>query len=490
MSIPIVHKKLQWEVIRDPIYNYIPYNKEIEGTIIDTPYVQRLRRIRQLQVAYMVYPGADHTRFQHSLGVMYLSGIFAEHLISYIETYFGKGFLKGYDKSLLIEAVRIAGLLHDLGHGPYSHAFEEEILMKDPELKKKNLDNHEKVGLSLIKNSDLSKLIEKTGKSIGFDNLLEVVLELLSEYNPSAPSILKLLQMTIKNWIYPADIMDFLMRDSYYTGTKEYGTIDYYRLILYSYPYPYRDVIIIDEKALFTLRNFLQSRYYMFETVYLHPVCRSFDRLVQKIMGLVSEHLELPQRVLEITEGKPERFLELDDFSILYMVNRLPETDSNIRKAKEYLNDLLHRRIRWKPIGPGYSIVLPARSATFFFKYGEIEGAVKDLERILKEILSDKRLGDIAEEIWIDHSLKRTLPALPYPLQTIKTGKKTVEGIEISGEISLTELLEEAGLSPRITFVIYAPASIVRNKTKLKRIREAANQAYAYVFSSLRDITM
>ena len=488
MSRPPVSIKLQWKVIRDPIYNYILYNKEVEGSIIDTVYVQRLRRIRQLQVAYMVYPGADHTRFQHSLGVMHLSGLFAESLLSYIEAYTDKDVLKGYDRSLLIEAVRVAGLLHDLGHGPYSHAFEEAVLMKDLELKKRNLDDHEKVGISLIKNTDLRDLIEKAGKSTGLDNLLEVLIELLSEYKPTAPIILRLLQKTIKNWIYPADIMDFLVRDSYYTGTKEYGTVDYYRLILYSYPY--EDSIVLDEKATFTLRSFLQSRYYMFETVYLHPVCRSFDKLVQRIMSLVSEHLELPQRVLEVGEGKPERYLELDDFSILHMVNMLPESDEKAKKAKEYLKDLLCRRSRWKPIGPGYNIILPARSATFFLKYSRIEGAAKDLERVLKEILIDKGFSDIIDEVWVDHNLKRTLPAVPYPLQTIKVGKKTGEGINVTGELSLTELLEESGLSPRVTFIVFAPTSIVRDRSKLKKIREAADQAYSYTFSSLRGITM
>jgi len=488
LSRPSISIKLQWKVIRDPIYNYILYNKDVEGAVIDTIYVQRLRRIRQLQVAYMVYPGADHTRFQHSLGVMHLSGLFAESLLSYIEAYADKEILEGYDKSLLIEAVRIAGLLHDLGHGPYSHAFEEAVLMKSPELKNKNLDDHEKVGISLIKNTNLSELIEKVGKNVGYDDLLDIVVELLSEYKPTAPTILKLLQKTIKNWIYPADIMDFLVRDSYYTGTKEYGTVDYYRLILYSYPYD--DSIVLDEKAIFTLRSFLQSRYYMFETVYLHPVCRSFDKLVQKIISLVSEHLELPQRIIEIKEGKPERFLELDDFSILHMVNSLKDSDEKVKKAKGYLNDLLMRRSRWKPIGPGYNIVLPARSATFFLKYSRIEGAAHDLEKVLREILSDKGLSHIADEIWVDHNLKRTLPAVPYPLQTIKVGKKTAEGINATGELSLTELLEESGLSPRVTFVIFAPTNLVKDRSMLRKIREAADQAYSYTFSSLRGITM
>lgn len=479
---------LRWGVIRDPIYNYIPFNKDVEGPIIDTSYVQRLRRIHQLQVAHFIYPGADHKRFQHSLGVMHLAGTFSEHLITTIIASQGEDALEGFSQQELIEASRIAGLLHDIGHGPYSHSFEESVLSKSKKLTEAFLNNHELVGVALIRYSDLGSTIEKTGKKHGLENLFELVLNLLKPYDPSAPKIIRLLQKVIKNWVYPADIMDFLIRDSYYTGTKEYGTIDYYRLIFYSYPYD--DLIVLDEKNINTLRSFLQSRQYMFDTVYLHPISRSFEHTIQLMMANAKEELELESRVLNIKEGAPEGYLELDDYSILYMIKSLPETSKNVKLAKEYMKDIVERKKRWKPVGKPYEITLPAHDAPFFYKFGDASIAAMEIMKVLHEKLEDAGFKEYVDQFWVDHSMRRTLPALPYPLHFMHVARREKDKVRIVDGIPLSKILEDAGLKPKITFTIYGPLTLLKDPDIRKKLEELMSEVFISVFGTTHGITM
>ncbi|RLG76412.1 MAG: hypothetical protein DRO23_01035 [Thermoprotei archaeon] len=478
----------RWGIIRDPIYDYIPFNKDVEGKIIDTPYVQRLRRIHQLQIAHFIYPGADHKRFQHSLGVMHLTGMFSEHLLTMLTTAEGEELLEGYNILELVEASRIAGLLHDIGHGPYSHSFEESILSKSKKLREEGLGDHELVGLALIECTSLGDMIDKIGKEFKLENLKELVLKLIKPYDPAAPTIIRLLQKVVKNWIYPADIMDFLIRDSYYAGTKEYGTIDYYRLIFYSYPY--KDLIVMDEKNVNTLRSFLQSRQYMFDTVYLHPICRSFEHTIQLMLKNVREELELENRVLEIKEGKPERYLELDDYSILYMIISLSENKENVKLAKEYTKDLLYRRKRWKPVGKPYDISLPTHEAPFFYRFGDPASASKEIFEVLSEKLEDAGFKEYVNLFWVDHSMRRSLPALPYPLHIVHLARRVKDKIEIVDGVPISKILEEAGLKPKITFTIYGPTVLLKDYSVRKKLETIASEVFKEVFGTTPGVTM
>lgn len=478
-------KRVMWKLIRDPIYNYVPFNKEVEGSIIDTLYLQRLRRIRQLQVAYLVYPGADHSRFQHSLGTMHLAGMFCDRLLSFLEE---NEELEGYERDELLEACRLAGLLHDIGHGPYSHAFEEAILYKSRELEEKKLNNHELVGLELLKNQEFASRLESSSSKVGFESLYNLLLNILGEERRATP-VLDVLRKTVKAWIYPADIMDFLLRDSYYTGTREYGTIDYYRLITYSYPYD--RVIVLDKNAIHSLRSFLQSRYYMFETVYLHKACRTFERAVQEMLCEVNELLSLESRVLSLKEGDPREFLELDDFNILYMISRLEGKSGKVEKAKYYLKSLLERKSLWKQVGPSIEISFPYdTTGHFLFKYGDVERAARDIKsRIVEEMERIETLKPYIEEVWIDHNLKRTLPALPYPLETLKVARRD-DGLTIVSEASIPRLLEESGLTPRISFNVYAPYKLAKDPSLRGIVEDIVGKVYKEAFSTIKSVTM
>ena len=478
-------RRVKWKLIRDPIYNYIPFNKEVEGAIIDSIYLQRLRRIRQLQVAYLVYPGADHSRFQHSLGTMHLAGMFAEQLINIIEEHEG---LRGYDRDELVEATRLAGLLHDLGHGPYSHAFEEAILYRSEELSRRGLGNHELVGLALLRSPEFSGLLKSAMENAGFPQLYDLVESIIDESKPTDP-IIDVLRKTIKAWIYPADIMDFLLRDSYYTGTREYGTIDYYRLITYSYPHG--DMIVLDRNAIHSLRSFLQSRHYMFETVYLHKVCRSFDRAVQEMLVKAKDLLGLEEKVLAIADDRPEEFLELDDFNILYMINRLEGGKPEADEAKHYLRSILDRRSLWKPVGQPIEIAFTSdATGHFLFKYSDAERAAKDLEKKVKEEMGkSEALKRYSEGVWVDHNLKRTLPALPYPLETLKLARRDRD-VTVVSEVSLPKLLEESGLTPRISFTVYVPYKLSKDATLREAMEKIVEEVYKETFSTIKAVTM
>src|SRR5208282_1007500 len=189
-----------WGFVKDPIYGYIQLT-ETERSIIDTLAVQRLRRIRQLAGAEYVYPAANHTRFEHALGAMYLAGVVADNL---------PVDLSEFEK----QKVRLAALLHDVGHAPFSHLFEPLLL--------KYLNrNHEGMSTWIIAESNLADVIRKQGFDPREISKLAV--------GESSDSEKRFLGQVISS-SFDVDKMDFVVRDSYHTGTG-YGSVDVFRLI-------------------------------------------------------------------------------------------------------------------------------------------------------------------------------------------------------------------------------------------------------------------
>ena len=168
--------------ITDPIHDFIRLNKT-EHKIIDTPVFQRLRRIKQLSGAHLTYPGAQHTRFEHSLGVLHIASMAASSLNS-------KGLMSTDD----IENIRLAALLHDIGHGPFSHLFEEVLQRKK--------QSHEEIGKQIILKSEIGDIISKSYDKKLIHNLAvgQSRMQYLNEIVSGALS---------------ADMMDYLLRDGY-----------------------------------------------------------------------------------------------------------------------------------------------------------------------------------------------------------------------------------------------------------------------------------
>ena len=233
------------KIINDPIYGFITLERGIIFDLIEHPFFQRLRRITQLGLSYLVYPGAYHTRFHHALGCMFLM----EKAILQIRN-------KGHKISLEEEeALKIAILLHDIGHGPFSHALENSIA---------NNISHE----------DLSKLfMEKLNKE--FDGKLSLAIQIFNNKHPK-----KFLHQLVSSQL-DMDRLDYLKRDSFFTGVTE-GNIGTERII--NMLDVVNDQLVIEEKGIYSIEKFLIARRFMYWQVYLHKTVISAENTLIKIL--------------------------------------------------------------------------------------------------------------------------------------------------------------------------------------------------------------
>jgi len=241
--------------IFDEIHGYITLN-DIETKLIDTPVFQRLRRIKQTSLAYLVYPGAMHTRFSHSIGTMHLANRLAERFSS-------EGTLTPEE----IQYLRIAALLHDLGQFPFSHAIEPIFLSKS------NISNVYLRDYIISKNSDIQ--------------------EIFDEYSISSKKILDILHgnsfiSSIIDSDVDVDRMDYLVRDSRHTGVQ-LGSLDLDRLID-TINYGENKTIIIMEKGLNSLENFYISRLHMYQAVYYHKTILGYELQLRSIFSELSNY--------------------------------------------------------------------------------------------------------------------------------------------------------------------------------------------------------
>ena len=285
-----------WGFIKDPVYGYIRLT-EIERNVIDTLAVQRLRRIRQLAGAEYVYPAANHTRFEHVLGAMYLAGVVAENIPTELSA----------DEK---QRVRLAALLHDVGHAPFSHLFE-------PFLLKYLGRNHEDISTWIIANSSLSGVIEEQG----FD---AKELSNLAVGKSSTPGKRFLGQIISSS--FDVDKMDFVVRDSYHTGAG-YGSVDVFRLI---YTMDILDGnLAVDITALPTLESLILARLESFRAIYFHRACRAVQMMMLKALDAAKEDLEI------LNVKTPDEYMEWDDYTVWSKLLLNPKSRQIIRELSE-----------------------------------------------------------------------------------------------------------------------------------------------------------
>ena len=277
------------KIINDPVHGFIKIPHEIIFDVIEHPYFQRLRRISQTGLLNLIFPGATHTRFHHALGAMHL-------MFTALETLKLKGITISKEEE---KSAMLAILLHDVGHGPFSHALENMLM-----------DNwhHEKLSLLLM-----SKMNDEFGGEIS------MAMEMFQgKYHRKFFNQLISSQLDV-------DRLDYLNRDSFYTGVSE-GNVNTQRII--SMMNVSNDELVIDAKGIYSIENFLTARMFMYWQVYYHKTSALAEHLLVKILdrakALVSEGKSLPcsenlryflykNQFTNPTSEDLQRFTELDD---------------------------------------------------------------------------------------------------------------------------------------------------------------------------------
>lgn len=254
----IQHKK---KVLNDPIYGFIPIQNDLIASLIEHPYFQRLRRINQLGVLDLVYPGARHTRFHHAIGAMHL-------MKEALNTLRDKGHEISTEE---YEATLIAILLHDIGHGPFSHTLEKHILQGV---------HHESLSLAFM-----HKL------NIEFNGSLTLAIEIFTN-NYSRLFFNQLISSQLD-----IDRLDYLQRDSFFTGVHE-GIIGAERII--KMLNVVNEQLVVEEKGIYNVENFLNARRLMYWQVYLHKTAVSAEQMLKSIFKR-AKHLALAGHTIEAT---------------------------------------------------------------------------------------------------------------------------------------------------------------------------------------------
>jgi HD superfamily phosphohydrolase len=290
--------KVYWGEIKDPVHGYVYINGE-EKEIIDSYPMQRLRRLRQLAGSEYVYPGANHTRFEHCIGVMYLAGKTVENPNIFQRI-----------SNEEIEMTRVAALLHDIGHGPFSHVFEQLLIR---ELEK----THEDITSWIIEKGELGGTIAKMGYKPEEVGKLAVG----TLHKPDKAFLDQIISSAVD-----VDKQDFIVRDAFHTGA-EYGFIDVFRLI--------HALDVLDEDlavelgAISALEAFIIARIESFKSIYFHRV----GRAAQIMLAMAMEKADTE---LGLTAFKtPEEYLTMDDYTVWAALKKCESSKGIIKDLEQ-----------------------------------------------------------------------------------------------------------------------------------------------------------
>jgi len=339
------------------VHGYV-YISKAEKDIIDSYPMQRLRRLRQLAGSEYVYPGANHTRFEHCVGVMYLAdkAVESPHLSQRVN-----------DEEL--DMIRIAGLLHDIGHGPFSHIF-EQLLIKDLE------KTHEDMTSWIIEKGELRDIITEMGyrpEEVG-------KLAVGKLHSPGKAFLDQIISSAVD-----VDKQDFIVRDTFHTGAH-YGFVDVFRLI--HALDVFGEDLAVDLGALSALEAFMIARIESFKSIYFHRVGRAAQIMLAMAMERADKELGLT------TFMTPEEYLAMDDYTVWSALKKC-------ELSKGIINDLERRRM-----------LKCAYERTFYemdTMVSNIFGRAAFREQIKREIA--KEAGVDTEAVIIDVP---TVPSVPY----------------------------------------------------------------------------
>lgn len=314
------------KLFNDPIYGFIQFPYPILYEIIDHPYVQRLRRISQMGLSHYVYPGAVHTRFHHTIGALHL-------MTEAIRILRSKGVEISDDEAI---AASIAILMHDIGHGPFSHALEGEIIHV----------SHEFLSIQFMEDLKSS-----------FGKHIELALDIFQNKHQ------KLFLHQLVSSQLDMDRMDYLSRDSFFTGVVE-GVIGYDRII--KMLNVRNNELVVEEKGIHSVEMFLMARRMMYWQVYLHKTSVSVENMLQKVIRRLKQLLESDDSDYYSSLLSPslsfflcnaitadtlrsqktdiiEKFSKLDETDIYYSLKNLSECTDEVLCF--YSSSILNRRI-------------------------------------------------------------------------------------------------------------------------------------------------
>lgn len=307
------------KIFNDPVYGFISFPFDILYDLIDHPYFQRLRRIKQMGFSHYIYPGAVHTRFHHAIGALHLMTLA-------IEVLRGKGVTIEGDEA---EAVSIAILLHDIGHGPFSHALEGKLIDV----------HHEKLSLLIME-----RLNEE------FKGRLAKAIEIFTnKYHK------KYLYQLVSGQL-DMDRMDYLNRDSFFTGVAE-GVIGYERII--KMLNVTNDQLVVEEKGIYSIEKFLMARSIMYWQVYLHKTSIAIEKMLVLFFDLLKTNFEkldknkLSESLVHVIQNSDmfstekdsvlSEYLRLDDIDILNAIKYCEK--SNIKILSFVAKGIINRNL-------------------------------------------------------------------------------------------------------------------------------------------------
>ena len=401
------------KVFKDPVHRYIHVKDELIWELIGTKEFQRLRRIRQLGTTFLTFHGAEHTRFNHSLGVYEITR-------RIIDVFQGRPHWNDEDRLLCLTAA----LLHDVGHGPFSHSFEKVF----------NTDHEDWTREIILGNTEINQILRRMDA-----NFPKKVADIIEKTSPN-----KLAVSLISSQI-DADRMDYLQRDAYYTGVS-YGHFDMERILRVMRPT--EDQVVIKQSGMHAVEDYIMSRYQMYWQVYFHPVTRSAEVILSQILRRAKElygqgyqFQQEPTYVLGLFNEKMslEDYLRLDEAIILYYFQIWQDEEDSILRdlCDRFLNRRLFKYVEFNPnqqmhewpklyqlfidigLNPTYYLVVDSSSDLpyDFYRPGEEE------ERLpIHLLMPNGKLRELSRESDVVEAIsgkKRTDHKLYFPLDML-----------------------------------------------------------------------
>lgn len=401
------------KVFKDPVHRYIHVHDRLIWDLIGTKEFQRLRRIRQLGTTYLTFHGAEHSRFSHSLGVY-------EIVRRIIDVFDGRPHWESEERLLALTAA----LLHDVGHGPFSHTFEKVF----------HVDHEDWTQRIILGDTEINRVLRR----VGSDFPRKVADVIAKTYDD------QLVVSMISSQI-DADRMDYLLRDAYYTGVS-YGHFDIERI--WRVMRPLDDQVVIKETGMHAVEDYIMSRYQMYWQVYFHPVTRSAEvilgKSLQRAKQLYEEGYvfrEPPRRIWPLMNGDVTLadYLRLDESVILYYFQTWQdERDPLLRDlCSRFMNRHLFKYIAFDPdsqrkdydqlrewfvqanIDPDYYLVIDSSSDLpyDFYRPGEEEDRLP-----IHLLTSDGQLRELSEESAVVKAIsgkERTDHKLYFPMDLL-----------------------------------------------------------------------